>query len=237
MTTLRQRLEAIDFSALGDSLHQRGFATEPGLLTRPDCEALVSGFAEARGFRKQVLMERYRYGRGVYKYWDYPLPAVVQELRDALYPRLAPLANRWMEQLGMERRYPDNLAALLRTCSDSGQRKPTPLILKYGAGGFNTLHQDIYGEVFFPLQAAVFLNEPGVDYTGGEFVITEQAARAQARATVLSPGRGDLLVFATRWRPVPGARGYTRAAVKHGVAEVRSGWRYTAGVIFHDAIS
>lgn len=236
MRNLCERIEAIDFSAMGESLHRRGYALVPGVLRKEECRALADAFDGSGGFRKQVVMERYRYGLGVYKYWDYPLPPPVQTLREGLYPRLAPIANHWMALLGLERRFPATLAGLSRACHAGGQCQPTPLILKYGPGGFNTLHQDIYGELYFPLQAALFLSEPGEDYRGGEFVLTEQAPRAQAKVSVLSPGLGDLLVFTTRYRPVRGRRGHTRVAMKHGVAEVRSGTRYAAGVIFHDAI-
>ncbi|MBN7797923.1 2OG-Fe(II) oxygenase [Parahaliea mediterranea] len=237
MMDLGRRIEAIDYSTVAAQLHERGHAVVEGLLTARECAALAGGFDSERGFRKQVVMERHRYGRGLYKYWDYPLPPLVQQLRQGLYPPLVPVANLWMAQLGLEPRFPDSLAALSRACRDSGQCKPTPLLLRYGTGDYNCLHQDIYGEIYFPLQAVVFLGEPGRDYSGGEFVITEQAARAQARVTVLSPGRGDLLVFSTRYRPVRGRRGFHRVAMKHGVAEVRGGRRHAMGVIFHDAAS
>lgn len=234
---LTRRIEAINFPAVAAQLHERGHAVIEGVLTAAECKAIAGSFDSNRGFRKQVVMERYRYGRGVYRYWAYPLPPTVQQLRQSLYPSLVPVANLWMEQLGLAPRFPASLTALSRACRASGQCQPTPLLLKYGAGDFNCLHQDIYGEVYFPLQAAVFLNEPGVDYSGGEFVMTEQAPRAQARVTVLSPRRGDLLIFSTRFRPVPGRRGYARVAMKHGVAEVRGGERHVMGVIFHDAAS
>lgn len=236
MNDLGDRIRALDMAAVEAALDRDGYALVPGLLRPGECRELAGTFDWEEGFRKQVLMERYRYGRGLYKYWDYPLPPPIQQLREALYPRLVPIANRWMERLRLERRFPATLAGLSRACRDRGQCRPTPLILKYGAGGFNTLHQDIYGEVYFPLQAALFLSEPGADYSGGEFLLSEQAARAQAKVSVLRPGRGDMLVFATRFRPAQGRRGHARVAMKHGVAEVHSGARYAAGVIFHDAV-
>ncbi len=182
-------------------------------------------------------MERHRFGLGTYKYWRYPLPAVVAAVREGLYPLLVPIANQWMRCLGDDYRYPDTLAELKDACDRAGQEEPTPLILRYGSGGFNTLHQDLYGEVFFPIQAAVVLSQVGEDFTGGEFVLTEQVPRAQSKALVLQPERGDLLLFTTNYRPVEGQRGYYRAKMRHGVSEVRSGSRYTLGIIFHDAES
>jgi hypothetical protein len=182
-------------------------------------------------------MERHRFGLGEYKYFDYPLPELVQKARDEMYPYLEVIANRWAEQLRMDVRYPQEFAEFQVECRANGQLKPTPLILRYGKGGFNTLHQDLYGEVYFPMQVASFLNEPDEDYTGGEFVLTEQVPRAQSKAIVLRPKRGDIIIFTTNFRPLRGSKGFYRANMRHGVSEVTSGERHTLGVIFHDAIS
>jgi hypothetical protein len=227
----------VDWQAVSDQMNERGYATVSGFLSAIQCENLTSLYGQPTGYRKTVVMERYRYGLGEYKYFDYPLPGIVQALREALYPRLVPIANGWMEQLGIEKTFPNTLQALQAECHANNQLKPTPLLLKYGKGGFNTLHQDLYGAVYFPLQAAVILNQSGVDFTGGEFVLTQQAVRAQGRAMVLNPDLGDLIIFTTNNRPVRGARGFHRANMKHGVSEVHSGTRHTLGVIFHDAES
>jgi hypothetical protein len=182
-------------------------------------------------------MERFRFGKGEYKYFDYPLPSLLANMRHYLYAQLSPVANTWMQQLGESRRFPANLDDLHAACRKNGQEKPTVLILKYGQGGYNTLHQDLYGEVYFPLQAVFFLNDPAKDYTGGEFVLTEQRPRAQSRAIVLTPGLGDLLIFTTNFRPARGARDYYRLKVRHGVSEVIDGERHTLGLVFHDAVS
>ena len=180
-------------------------------------------------------MGRHGYGQGEYKYFGYPLPAVVESLRTSLYPPLAEIANRWNEALGIDLRYPPTHAAYLERCHKAGQAKPTPLLLKYAAGDYNRLHQDLYGEHVFPLQATVLLSEPGADFAGGEFVLTEQRARMQSRAEVVPLSRGDGVIFPVRYRPVKGARGFSRAAMRHGVSRLRSGERQTLGIIFHDA--
>jgi len=182
-------------------------------------------------------MERYRFGLGEYKNFDYPLPDLVQLIRENIYPKLVPIANFWMDSLKINKQFPFDFHRLQSECYANNQMKPTALILKYGKGGFNTLHQDLYGEVYFPLQVALFLNEPETDYTGGEFVITQQTPRAQSKAIVLKPRRGDMLIFTTNFRPVKGTKGYYRVNMKHGVSELHSGERYTLGIIFHDALS
>ncbi len=182
-------------------------------------------------------MERYRFGLGEYKYFDYPLPPDIQALREHLYPKLVPIANAWMKDLNMTTFFPGSLEALLRQCLAQGQNKPTPLLLKYGEGGFNTLHQDLYGDVYFPLQVVFFLNRPDIDYRGGEFVLTQNTPRAQAKAIVLRPIIGDMLIFTSNFRPVQGSRGFYRARMKHGVSEVHNGERHTLGIIFHDALN
>lgn len=182
-------------------------------------------------------MERYRFGLGEYKYFNYPLPNLLQELRESFYPHLAPVANAWMKVLNINLEFPSSHRALLDRCHAQQQVKPTPLILKYGEGGFNTLHQDLYGEVYFPLQCVLFLSEPTNEYAGGEFVLTQQTPRAQSKAVVLQPKKGDVLVFTTNFRPVKGSKGYYRASMKHGVSTVHQGERFTLGIIFHDALS
>jgi len=182
-----------------------------------------------------VEMARFRFGEGDYKYFAMPLPEIVQQLRAAFYPHVAAVANRWMEQLGDRQRFPDELEEFLAVCHRKGQRKPTPLLLHYDAGDYNCLHQDLYGEVAFPLQLTCFLSQPGEDYTGGEFLLVEQRPRAQSKGEVVEPRQGDVIIFTTRYRPVQGSKGYYRVNVRHGVARVRSGTRYTLGIIFHDA--
>ena len=236
-STVIERLAASDWQQVAEGLHTKGFAHIPGLLRNEECHQLIGDYHHQELFRKTVIMERYRFGAGEYKYFSYPLPALIQQLREALYPELAPVANRWMAALGIDRHFPAQHTGLLELCRNNGQQLPAALILKYGQGGFNTLHQDLYGDVYFPMQAVLFLNEPGKDYTGGEFVLTEQVPRAQSKAIVLKPGKGDVLVFTTNFRPVKGSKGYYRAAMKHGVSEVGSGERYTVGIIFHDAHS
>jgi hypothetical protein len=237
MTNISGKLASYDWTKISDELHQNGHAKLPEFLDTTTCDELVSLYAAPEMYRKTVVMERYRFGRGEYKYWKYPLPDTVQGIREALYPYLTPIANNWLKLLNLDHRFASTHNELRDQCFSNGQCQPTALILKYETGGYNTLHQDLYGDIFFPLQAACFLNAPDVDYTGGEFVLTEQVPRAQSKATVFKPDRGDLLIFATNYRPVKGSRGYYRAAMRHGVSEVKSGLRHTLGVIFHDATS
>jgi uncharacterized protein len=228
---------AVDWKVVAKEMHDRGHALVRQVLPHQHCEQFIQDYERADGYRKTVTMERHRFGLGEYKYFDHPLPELIQTARDEIYPRLAPIANTWAEQLRMEVLFPKHFNGLRKLCHENGQTKPTPLILKYGAGGYNTLHQDLYGEVYFPIQLAIFLNEPDEDYTGGEFVLTEQTPRAQSRAIVLRPRKGDMIIFTTNFRPVKGSRGYYRAAMRHGVSEVLSGERHTLGIIFHDAVS
>lgn len=237
MCEIKNRINNTDWQAVANSMNTKGYALLPGFLSLAQCQHLISRFDNSDEYRKTVQMERYRYGMGLYKYWDYPLPDLVQLLRERLYPKLAPIANQWMKDLQMDIHFPSNYKSLQVACHESGQLKPTPLILQYTAGGYNTLHQDLYGDVYFPIQAACFLSQPEEDYSGGEFVLTEQVPRAQSKALVLQPRRGDMLIFATNFRPVKGSRGYYRATIRHGVSEIHSGWRYTLGIIFHDAIT
>jgi len=234
MKTIQERIDTYDWEKITDSLHDRGFAMVTNLINDAECEALKEGYMDANSYRKTVPMERYRFGKGEYKYYDYPLPELISTLRENVYPKLVPIANRWMEVLGITTRYPNTHQELKMHCHDHGQTKPTALILKYSTGGYNTLHQDLYGAVFFPMQIVLMLNQPGTDYTGGELVMTEQLPRAQSRANVLIPNKGDMLIFTTNFRPAKGTRGYYRIQMKHGVSTVHSGDRHSLGIIFHD---
>ena len=217
------------------ALDRDGWAMLPGLLSGPECDGTAALYARDAGFRSHVFMARHGFGRGEYRYFAYPLPPLVQALRGMLYARLAPIANRWHERMGMAARFPADHAEFLARCHDAGQRRPTPLLLRYGAGDYNCLHQDLYGEHVFPLQVAVLLSEPGEDFTGGEFILTEQRPRMQSRAAVVPLAKGDAVVFAVNARPVRGSRGDYRVTMRHGVSEIRSGRRHTLGLIFHDA--
>ena len=227
---------ALDPRALGEALDRDGFATIPGLLSPSACEAMAALYdGSDERFRKTVVMGRHGYGRGEYRYFARPLPDAVQGLRESLYPPLAGIADIWAERLGSPRRWPATHAELAAECAAAGQARPTPLMLRYGPGDYNRLHQDIYGELVFPLQVIVLLDAPGRDFTGGELVLTEGRARMQSRPMVLPLGQGDAAVVPVRERPVAGARGWAKAAMRHGVSEVRSGLRRTLGIIFHDA--
>jgi uncharacterized protein len=228
------RIAALDWEAIAADLDAQGCALATAILSPAECEALAALYASDR-FRSRVVMARHGFGRGEYKYFAYPLPEVVAALRRALYARLAGIANRWNEAMGIDVRYPEVHAAFLDRCHRAGQTRPTPLLLTYGAGDYNCLHQDLYGEQVFPLQATFLLSVPGKDFTGGEFVLTEQRPRMQSRAEVLPLGQGDGVIFAVHHRPVRGLRGSHRVKLRHGVSRVRSGRRSTLGVIFHDA--
>ena len=216
-------------------LAERGSAILPGLLDAKACERLRASYDDERLFRSRIVMARHGFGQGEYKYFGYPLPEPVASLRTQLYPHLSRIANSWEEALGSERRFPATHAAFLKRCHAAGQARPTPLLLRYQTGDYNCLHQDLYGEEVFPLQVAILLSEPGKDFTGGEFVMTEQRPRMQSRVEVASLGQGDGVVFAVNERPVRGMRGVYRVRMRHGVSRLRSGERYTLGVIFHDA--
>jgi hypothetical protein len=233
--TLRRRLASLPWPELEASLSNRGYAATDGVLTATECESIVAMYPDDERFRSRVDMARHRFGIGEYKYFAAPLPPLVQELRVGLYPRLAAIANRWMSDLGARERYPETLEAFLARCHRRGQMRPTPLVLRYEAGGYNCLHQDLYGEVAFPLQAVIFLCRPGVDYTGGEFVLVEQRPRAQSAAEVVHAGQGGLVIFTTRTRPARGVKGHYRVNMRHGVSRLHSGTRYALGIIFHDA--
>jgi len=226
----------LDWQALERSLDDRGYGvSSSAVLNAGQCAALIDAYRDDRRFRSRVDMARFRFGEGEYKYFAEPLPTVVSDLRGVLYPPLAAIANSWMERLDEAQRYPPTLEAFLARCKAHGQTKPTPLLLRYTAGGYNCLHQDIYGDVAFPLQVVVFLTEPGVDYEGGEFLLVEQRPRAQSMGDVVPARKGGLAIFTTRVRPVRGTRGYYRVQMRHGVTRVRRGERFTLGIIFHDA--
>jgi uncharacterized protein len=225
-----------DWAAIETELNRNGAAVLRGLLSAAQCEALAALYDQDQGFRSRVIMARHGFGRGEYRYFAYPLPPLVQSLREGLYSGLSPIANRWQERMRLAAQFPDGHAAFLRRCHEASQTRPTPLLLRYGPGDFNCLHQDLYGENVFPLQVAILLSEPGRDFEGGEFVLTEQRPRMQSRAMVLPLAQGDAAVFAVNWRPVRGGRGDYRVALRHGVSELRGGRRHTLGLIFHDAI-
>lgn len=232
-----EKINAIDWNVITDDMHKNGFAVLPNMLSDQQCEALKAAYNNPTSYRKTLVMERYRFGLGEYKYFNYPLPDSIQQIRTGIYPKLAPIANIWFKALNIDKQFPLEHAELLQQCHDNNQQKATVLILKYGKGGFNTLHQDLYGAIYFPIQTVLFLNEPDKDFTGGEFILTQQIPRAQSKAIVLKPKKGDMLIFTTNFKPEKGTKGYYRIHMKHGVSEVKSGERYTLGIIFHDALS
>lgn len=229
------RVDAIDWAQVGSELDAQGCAVLKGLLKPDECRAIAALYPEDSQFRSRIVMGRHGFGRGEYKYFSYPLPDLIASLRPALYAQLSGLANRWNEAMGIEIRYPDSHDAFLKRCHEAGQTRPTPLLLQYEAGDYNCLHQDLYGEHVFPIQIAILLSEPGRDFEGGEFVLTEQRPRMQSRAEVVSLAQGDAVAFAVHHRPVQGTRGTYRVNLRHGVSRLRLGRRHTVGVIFHDA--
>ena len=232
---LGSRVAGLDWPALGAALDEHGCAVVEGLLAPEICAALIGLYDDEALFRKRIVMARHGYGQGEYGYFAYPLPDVVQTLRTSLYPPLAAIANRWQQALGEEVRFPEDHAAYVARCHAAGQVRPTPLVLRYGPGDYNRLHQDVYGDCLFPLQVAVLLSAPGRDFTGGEFVLTEQRVRMQSRPEVVALDRGDAVIFPVRYRPMQSARGYSRLTMRHGVSRIRTGSRHTLGIIFHDA--
>ena len=232
---IEARVGAVDWERVHAELDQAGNAILSGLLSPDECDALAGLYPEEEPFRSRIVMARHGFGRGEYKYVRDPLPDAVASLRTALYPKLAPIANGWNVALGVEVTYPARHEQFLARCHDAGQTRPTPLLLRYEAGDYNCLHQDVYGEHVFPLQVAILLSEPGRDFTGGEFVMTEQRPRMQSRAEVVPLHQGDAVVFTVRSRPVRGSRGVYRVNLRHGVSRIRSGIRLVAGIIFHDA--
>lgn len=225
----------IDWISAAEALDAQGWAMLPGLLDPAACGEIAASYDDSPRFRSQVIMARHGFGRGEYRYFAYPLPERVQALRTRLYPPLAAIANRWHARMGLERHFPAAHADWLAECHAAGQARPTPLLLRYGPGDYNCLHQDLYGAHVFPLQVAVLLSAPGRDFEGGEFVLTEQRPRMQSRAAVVPLAQGDAVIFAVNQRPVKGSRGDYRVTMRHGVSEIRSGSRHTLGIIFHDA--
>ena len=228
-------MKGLDWQQTFTQLDAQGWTTIPGLLDADECGEIVSQYDDDERFRSTVTMARHGFGRGEYKYFAYPLAPIIRDLRMALYPHLVPIANRWNEAMDIGVRFPPAHADFIARCHKAGQMRPTPLLLRYGPADYNCLHQDLYGEHMFPLQTAILLSDPGEDFEGGEFVLTEQRPRMQSRATVVPLCRGDAVIFAVHHRPVVGTRGTYRVNMRHGVSELRSGSRYTAGIIFHDA--
>lgn len=236
MSMSPSRLDALDWASLEQHLDQYGYAIVRSLLSAQTCERLSALYSQTEPFRSQVIMARHGFGRGEYKYLSYPLPTTIERLRTALYSRLVPLANRWYERMNVPARFPATHAGFVQRCHDAGQQRPTPLLLQYGPQDYNCLHQDLYGELVFPLQVAILLSEPGEDFTGGEFVLTEQRPRLQSRPHVVDLQKGDAVIFAVNQRPVSGTRGDYRVTMRHGVSRLHSGNRHTLGIIFHDAV-
>jgi len=230
-----RRLNALDWAALERTLDEHGYATIPALLAPARCAGIAAMYDERERFRSRVVMERLRFGVGEYKYFAPPLPPLVAAIRTAIYPHLAPIANRWRRAMGRDAMYPPQLERFLDICRRAGQTKPTPLLLRYDAGGYNCLHQDLYGEVAFPLQLTCLLSQPGVDFSGGEFLLVENRPRAQSRGEAIALSHGEAIIFATSERPVAGSRGLYRVMMRHGVSRMREGRRFSLGIIFHDA--
>jgi uncharacterized protein len=234
--TTQKRIDALNWTQAEQSLSSRGYAVTDPILTAEECASIVALYPDDTRFRSHIIMERHRFGAGDYKYFANPLPDLVTNLRAAAYPHLAKIANDWARAFGEEKSpYPAELAAFLKICHKAGQNRPTPLVLHYEAGGYNCLHQDLYGEVAFPMQMVFLLGQPGRDWEGGEFLLIEQQPRAQSKAEVVAANQGQAIIFTTRYRPVKGSRGYYRVNLRHGVSRVHRGTRYTLGIIFHDA--
>lgn len=233
--SIEPRVAPAEWTHIATHLDTYGFAMLKSILATPECEALAALYKSDERFRSKVVMSRHGFGRGEYKYFSYPLPDIVADLRTSLYPRLVPIANRWNEAMGIAVRYPATHVEFIERCHAAGQTRPTPLLLQYGADDYNCLHQDLYGDHVFPFQVVFLLSEPDRDFTGGEFVLTEQRPRMQSRAEVVPLHQGDAAIFAVSHRPVQGSRGFYRVNLRHGVSRVRSGHRHTTGIIFHDA--
>lgn len=232
---IMKELNSIDWQGVNTSLNEKGFYQISSLISAAECKTLVDLY-DAPLYRSIINMERYRFGRGEYKYFNYPLPNVIQMLREQLYPYLAEVANAWAATLGDTTQYPPAHGDFIAVCHQKDQQRPTPLILRYDQGGYNTLHQDLYGEIYFPFQVVIILSQEGKDFDGGELVMTEQLPRAQSKATVLTPQQGDAVIFTTNFRPVKGTKGYYRSRMRHGISEIKSGRRHALGIIFHDAL-
>lgn len=233
--TITQSIENLDWPLHTQSLNEKGYTILPKVLSDDECHQLASWYDKNTLYRGVINMKRYQFGSGEYKYFKYPLPDIITELRQTIYPYLANIANDWMSKLGIQQSFPNQLEELLDKCHQAGQSRPTPLILKYHVGDWNALHQDLYGEVYFPFQIVVFLTQTQIDYTGGEFVMVENRPRIQSKPIVLQPNKGEAVVFTTNFRPVLGTKGYYRTTMRHGVSEVKSGERINVGIIFHDA--
>jgi hypothetical protein len=237
MKSIETRLAAKDWPVIIKELHDNGFVIVRDVLNRQECNDLIAEYDADDTYRKTISMERYRFGLGEYKYFQYPLPTIITGLREAVYSKIGIVANQWMKELTIDKEFPATHQEMKKLCHAHGQEKPTVLILKYGEGGFNTLHQDLYGDVYFPIQIVFMLDQTDKDYTGGEFVITEQIPRAQSKANVLKPNLGDMVIFGTNFRPVKGSKGFYRVNMKHGVSPVHSGSRHSLGIIFHDGLN
>jgi len=237
MENIKDRVDAMEWKPILEVLHKKGFVIIKNVLQKKECEDLIKAYNNNDMYRKTISMERYRFGAGEYKYFQYPLPGLITGIRETVYAKIVTVANTWMAELNIDKQFPPTHQGMKKLCHEHGQTKPTVLILKYEEGGFNTLHQDLYGDIYFPIQVVLFLNEPGEEYTGGQFVITEPIPRAQSKANVIAPNRGDMLLFTTNFRPVKGSKGYYRVNMKHGVSPLHSGCRHTLGIIFHDALS
>lgn len=233
--SIKQRVNAADWKKAEQSLDCHGNAVLPALLTSNECMALAALYEQDALYRARIVMARHGFGRGEYKYFSYPLPEIISDLRTALYPHLAPIANRWNEAMRVDARFPQDHADFIQRCHAAGQTRPTPLMLRYGPGDYNCLHQDLYGEHVFPIQVAILLSRSGADFSGGEFVMTEQSPRRSSRVDVVALNQGDAVVFTVNMRPVMGKHGFRRVAMRHGVSKILSGQRQTAGIIFHDA--
>jgi hypothetical protein len=232
---IRSRIESLDWQRILASLHESGWARTGEILTTQECDELRALYSNDNLFRSRVVMARHRFGLGEYKYFAYPLPELITELRESLYARLAAVANDWESKLGSKSHYPNTHQEFIKLCHAGGQTRPTPLMLRYESGGYNCLHQDLYGTVYFPLQTVFMLDRPELDFSGGEFVLVEQRPRAQSAAHVVSPRQGEAVIFTTRWRPVQGSRGYYRVNIRHGVSAITRGLRHTLGIVYHDA--
>jgi uncharacterized protein len=232
---MEARLGRQDWSRIDAELDAEGSSIIRALVSDDECDELAALYEDEQRFRSRIVMSRHGFGKGEYKYFSYPLPPIIADLRASAWPKLSPIANRWNEAMRIEVRYPDTHAEFIRRCNDAGQTRPTPLMLDYGAGDYNCLHQDLYGEHVFPLQLAILLSQPGRDFRGGEFVLTEQRPRMQSRPQVLPLAKGDAAIFAVHHRPVRGTRGYYRVNMRHGISRILTGHRRTLGIIFHDA--
>jgi len=235
-TTIETRMDEVDWTRVHTDLDAQGWAVVPKLLSPAEADSIAGLYRQEKGFRSHIIMARHGFGRGEYKYFSYPLPPLIEQLRSATYPRLAPIANQWHERMGKDVRFPNDHAAFLERCHQAGQTRPTPLLLEYKPDDYNCLHRDLYGEHVFPMQIAILLDQPGVDFEGGEFVMTEQRPRMQTRAMVLPLNKGDAAIFAVNSRPMKGVRGDYQVKLNHGVSKLHAGKRHTVGVIFHDAV-